>query len=128
ILLGIIPGGGGTQRLARLVGPSRAKKLILTGHQIDAQESLDWGLVDRIVAKDEVLDTALEFAGALAQGALLAQAAAKRAVDEGFEGTLEDGLSLEQELFAQVFETDDAKAGVTSFLENGPGKATFTGR
>jgi enoyl-CoA hydratase len=128
ILLGIIPGGGGTQRLARLVGPARAKKLVLTGHQIDAQEALEWGLVDRIVADDQVLDAALEFAAALAKGAVLAQAAAKRAIDEGYEGTLEDGLTLEQELFAQVFETDDAKIGVQSFLENGPGKATVTGR
>jgi enoyl-CoA hydratase len=128
ILLGIIPGGGGTQRLARLVGASRAKELILTGHQIDAQEALSWGLVDRVVPKADVLDAALEFSAALARGPLLAQAAAKRAVDEGLNGTLEDGLTLEQELFAQVFETDDAKIGVQSFLENGPGKATFTGR
>ncbi|MDQ1375216.1 MAG: hypothetical protein QOJ09_2554 [Actinomycetota bacterium] len=128
ILLGIIPGGGGTQRLARLVGASRAKELILTGHQIDAQEALSWGLVDRVVPKADVLDAALEFSAALARGPLLAQAAAKRAVDEGLDGTLEDGLTLEQELFAQVFETDDAKIGVQSFLENGPGKATFTGR
>jgi enoyl-CoA hydratase len=128
ILLGIIPGGGGTQRLARLVGSSRAKDMILTGRQVAADEALAWGLADKVVPKDQVLDAALEFAGALAAGPLLAQAACKRAIDEGLDGTLEAGLSLEQELFAQVFETEDAVTGVRSFLENGPGKATFSGR
>jgi enoyl-CoA hydratase/carnithine racemase len=128
ILLGIIPGGGGTQRLARLVGPSRAKDMILTGRQVAAEEALVWGLVDRVVPKAELLDDALEFAGALARGPLLAQASAKRAVDEGLEGTLEDGLSLEQELFADIFNTEDAVTGVKSFLEQGPGKASFSGR
>lgn len=128
ILLGIIPGGGGTQRLARLVGTARAKDLILTGRQIDAQESLSWGLADRVVPDDQVLAAALEFAAGLASGAVLAQAAAKRCIDEGYDGTLEAGLDLEQELFAQIFETEDAKTGVQSFLEQGPGKATFSGR
>jgi enoyl-CoA hydratase len=127
ILLGIIPGGGGTQRLARLVGPARAKDMILTGRQVAAEEALLWGLVDRVVPKAEVLDAALELAGSLASGAVLAAAAAKRAVDEGLEGTLEAGLDLEQELFADIFSTNDAAAGVQSFLEQGPGKATFTG-
>jgi enoyl-CoA hydratase len=128
ILLGIIPGGGGTQRLARLVGSSRAKDMILTGRQVAADEALAWGLADQVVPKAELIDTALEFAATLAKGPLLAQAACKRAIDEGLDGTLEDGLSLEQELFAQVFETEDATTGVKSFLEQGPGKATFSGR
>jgi enoyl-CoA hydratase/carnithine racemase len=128
ILLGIIPGGGGTQRLARLVGSSRAKDMILTGRQVGADEALAWGLADRIVAKDQLIDSALEFAATLARGPVLAQAACKRAIDEGLDGTLEDGLSVEQELFAQVFETEDAVTGVQSFLQNGPGKATFSGR
>ena len=127
ILLGIIPGGGGTQRLPRLIGTSRAKDMILTGRQVSADEALAWGLVDRVAQKEGVLDAALELAQSFARGPLQAHAAAKQAIDEGLEGTLSDGLELEQELFARIFETDDATAGVTSFLEQGPGKATFTG-
>ena len=128
ILLGIIPGGGGTQRLARLVGPSRAKDMILTGRQVGAEEALAWGLADKVVPKADLITTALEFAASLARGPVLAQAACKRAIDEGLDGSLEDGLSLEQELFADVFSTEDATTGVKSFLEQGPGKATFSGR
>jgi len=128
ILLGIIPGGGGTQRLPRLIGPGRAKDMILSGRQVGADEARSWGLVDRVAPKGGVIDAALELAASFARGPLQAQAAAKRAVDEGLEGTLHDGLRLEQELFARIFETDDAGIGVRSFLEHGPGKATFTGR
>ena len=128
ILLGIIPGGGGTQRLARLVGPGRAKDLVLTGRQVPAAEALAMGLVDEVVPAAEVLDRALARAAELARGALAAQAAAKAAIDAGLETTLEEGLRLEQDAFAEVFATDDAAIGVRSFLENGPGKATFTGR
>jgi enoyl-CoA hydratase/carnithine racemase len=128
IMLGIIPGGGGTQRLTRLVGASRAKDMILTGRQVDAQEALRIGLADRVVPPDEVLDSALALAGSLAAGAVVAQGLAKRAIDEGLDGSLVDGLGLEQDLFVEVFTTDDAAIGVKSFLEHGPGKATFTGR
>lgn len=128
ILLGIIPGGGGTQRLARLIGPARAKDLILTGRQVGAEESLRIGLADRVVADDAVLDEALSWAGELARGAVVAQGLAKQAVDGGLDRTLADGLSLEQDLFEDVFRTDDGVIGVKSFLESGPGKATFTGR
>ena len=128
ILLGIIPGGGGTQRLTRLVGASRAKDMILTGRQVDAEEALRIGLADRVVPNDQVLTTALELAASLAAGPVLAQALAKRAIDEGLDGTLAEGLSLEQDLFVDVFRTEDATTGVQSFLENGPGKATFSGR
>ncbi|HLK43126.1 MAG TPA: enoyl-CoA hydratase-related protein [Thermoleophilia bacterium] len=128
ILLGIIPGGGGTQRLARLVGPSRAKDLIFTGRQVPADEALRIGLVDRVVAGDALLDAALELAGSLASGALAAHALAKRAIDEGLDRALADGLALEREVFVDVFRTDDAGIGVRSFLDSGPGKAKFTGR
>jgi enoyl-CoA hydratase len=128
ILLGIIPGGGGTQRLARLVGPSRAKDIILTGRQVPASEALAIGLVDELVEPDQVLDRAIERAAGLAAGAVAAQALAKRAVDRGLDITLDGGLDLEQQLFVEVFGTDDAAIGVQSFLEHGPGKATFTGR
>ncbi|MFP3899783.1 MAG: enoyl-CoA hydratase/isomerase family protein [Acidimicrobiia bacterium] len=127
VLLGIIPGGGATQRLARLVGPSTAKGLILTGRQVAADEALRLGLVDEVVAPDELDDRVLSLAGELARGAVVAQGLAKRAIDRGLDGTLSDGLALEQDLFVEVFRTEDARAGVASFLEHGPGKATFTG-
>lgn len=128
ILLGIIPGGGGTQRLARLVGPSRAKDLILTGRQVGAEEAHAIGLVDEVVPPDDLHPRALELAAELARGPSAAQALAKRAVDDGLDRTLARGLDLEAELFVEVFGTDDARIGVQSFLEGGPGKASFTGR
>ena len=128
ILLGIIPGGGGTQRLPRLVGAARAKELIMTGRQVEAEEALRIGLVDEVVPAAEVQQRALDKAAELAKGAVVAQGYAKAAVDEGVETTLAWGIDREQELFQKVFETDDAAIGVRSFLEHGPGKATFTGR
>ena len=128
ILLGIIPGGGGTQRLARLVGPAAAKDLIFTGRQVHADEALAIGLVDEVVPADAVLERALEKAVALAAGATVAQGLAKRAIDRGLDITLNGGLDLEQQLFAEVFVTEDARIGVQSFLEHGPGHATFTGK
>jgi enoyl-CoA hydratase/carnithine racemase len=128
ILLGIIPGGGGTQRLTRLVGSSKAKELVLTGRQIGAEEALAIGLVDEVVAGRPVLDRALELAAEYARGPLVAQALTKRAIDEGLDLPLAEALRLEHELFVKVFESEDAEIGVSSFKENGPGKASFTGR
>jgi enoyl-CoA hydratase/carnithine racemase len=128
ILLGIIPGGGGTQRLARLVGPARAKDIILSGRQVKADEALAIGLVDRVVPAAAVLESALDWAAELAGGAVVAQGMAKRAIEEGLDGELAEGLALEQELFADVFGTEDAQIGVASFLANGPGRAVFVGR
>jgi enoyl-CoA hydratase/carnithine racemase len=128
ILLGIIPGGGGTQRLARLVGPARAKTLVLSGAAVRAAEALAIGLADEVVAPGEELTRALELAAGYARGAVVAQGLAKRAIDTGLDGSLDAGLALEQKLFVEVFATDDARVGVASFLEHGPGKATFTGR
>jgi len=128
ILLGIIPGGGGTQRLARLVGPSRAKDLILTGRQVGADEALAMGLVDRVVEPAELHDAALSYAAQLAAGARVAQGLAKHAIDRGLVTDLETGLQIEQEAFVEVFRSEDATIGVQSFLEHGPGQATFTGR
>jgi enoyl-CoA hydratase/carnithine racemase len=128
ITLGIIPGGGSTQRLARRVGPSRAKDLIFTGRQVQADEALRIGLVDRVVPAADVLDETLTWAGELARGPSVALALAKRAIDDGLETTLAGGLDIEHDLFTEVFRTDDAKAGVASFLDKGSGKATFRGR
>ncbi|HEY9559044.1 MAG TPA: enoyl-CoA hydratase-related protein [Acidimicrobiales bacterium] len=127
ILLGIIPGGGGTQRLARLVGPAKAKDLIFSGRQVRADEALAMGLVDEVVPHEQTTERAMAKAAELAAGAVVAQGLAKRAIDRGLDITLNGGLDLEQQLFADVFGTDDARIGVTSFLENGPGQATFTG-
>jgi enoyl-CoA hydratase/carnithine racemase len=128
ILLGIIPGGGGTQRLARLVGASRAKEMILTGRQVGAEEALRIGLVNEVVPNEQLHERALALAAELAAGAVVAQGLAKRAIDEGFDGPLSAGIELEQQLFAEVFVTEDAGIGVASFLEHGPGKASFVGR
>lgn len=128
VLLGIIPGGGGTQRLARLVGPSQAKAICLTGRQVAAAEALRIGLCDEVVAPDQLHERALELAGALAKGAMLAQAFTKAAIDGGLSGSLADGLAIELDLFARVFDTEDSQIGVKSFREHGPGKASFVGR
>ena len=128
ILLGIIPGGGGTQRLPRLVGPARAKDMILSGRQVGAEEAERIGLADRVVPAGEVLDTALAWGAELAKGAVVAQGLAKSAIDSGLSRSLAEGLTWEQDLFADVFATEDATTGVQSFLEHGPGKATFSGR
>jgi len=128
VLLGIMPGGGGTQRLPRLIGSSRAKDLIMTGRQVGADESISIGLVNRVVAPDDVLESALEWAGQLARGPLVAHGLAKWAVDTGLEGSLADGLGREQEAFSAVVRTEDAARGITSFAAHGPGQATFIGR
>ncbi len=128
ILLGIIPGGGGTQRLPRLIGPARAKEMILSGRQVRAEEALRIGLVDEVVAPDELATRARERAGEFARGAVLAQGLAKRAIDAGLDRTLADGLTIEQDQFAEVFTTHDAQVGVATFLEKGAGHATFEGR
>jgi enoyl-CoA hydratase/carnithine racemase len=128
ILLGVIPGAGGTQRLSRLVGPAKAKDLIFTGRHVGAEEALAIGLADAVVPDDEVYTTCVAMARKFAAGPPLALAAAKRAIDEGLELPIDEGLALESRLFAEMFGTEDQKIGMTSFLENGPGKARFTGR
>jgi len=128
ILLGVIPGAGGTQRLARLVGPAKAKDLVFTGRHVGAEEALEMGLADAVVPDAEVYGTAVAMARKFAAGPPLALAAAKRAVDEGLELPVDQGLELESRLFAGLFDTEDQRTGMRSFLENGPGKATFSGR
>lgn len=128
ILLGIIPGAGGTQRLPRLVGPSRAKEMIFTGRFVDAQEALRIGLVDRVVAPESVYDEAVALATTLAKGPGLALRAAKNAINRGLEVDLNTGLEIERMEFAQLFATADQKSGMDSFVANGPGKASFEGR
>jgi len=128
ILLGIIPGAGGTQRLTRLVGPSRAKDLIFSGRFVKADEALAIGLVDRVVPADQVYDEALTWARQFAGAATYALRAAKEAIDRGLEVDLETGLEIERQQFAALFATEDRATGMTSFVESGPGKARFQGR
>ncbi|MET0468661.1 MAG: enoyl-CoA hydratase-related protein [Aeromicrobium sp.] len=127
MLLGIIPGAGGTQRLSRLVGPAKAKDLIFTGRFIGADEALAIGLVDALHPADEVYTQAVAWAAQFVGGPALALRAAKSAIDRGLEVDLQTGLEIERVEFAGLFATDDRTAGMTSFVENGPGKATFTG-
>ncbi len=127
-LLGVVPGGGGTQRLPRLIGSSRAKELIFTGRQVGAEEALSIGLVNRVVAPDFVLESSLAWAAELARGPVVAHALAKNAVDRGLEGSLAEGLAIEREAFVAAARTEDAARGIASFAQHGPGKATFVGR
>jgi enoyl-CoA hydratase/carnithine racemase len=127
VLLGVIPGLGGSQRLPRLVGPSRAKDMILTGRYVGAEEARSFGLADRVVADDAVYDEALALARQFATGAPLALAAAKRAVNQGLEVDIATGCQIERLEFAGLFASDDRRIGMESFLAEGAGKAAFTG-
>ena len=128
ILLGVIPGAGGTQRLPRLIGPARAKDIIFTGRFVGADEAHAIGLVDRVVPDAEVFDAALALVKRYAGGPALALRAAKQAIDDGLGVDLATGLEIERLNFSGLFATEDQRTGMRSFIENGPGKATFTGR
>lgn len=128
ILLGVIPGAGGTQRLARLVGASKAKDLIFTGRFIDANEALAIGLVDEVVEPDQVYATARERMSRYVGGPAYALRAAKEAIDRGLDGDLDTGLARESMLFAGLFATKDREIGMSSFVKEGPGKAKFEGK
>jgi enoyl-CoA hydratase/carnithine racemase len=125
VLLGILPGSGGTQRLTRLIGPSVTKDLLMSGRQVSAPEALSLGLVNRVLPADEVYPTALEYAQTLAAGPRFAVRAIKEAVDHGGDGSLATGLALERNLLAGLFATADRAEGMASFLRDGPGKARF---
>jgi enoyl-CoA hydratase/carnithine racemase len=128
ILLGVIPGAGGTQRLPRLVGPARAKDIVYTGRFVGAAEALAIGLVDRVVPDAEVFPAARELVARYATGPAIALRAAKQAIDHGLEVDLDTGLEIELLNFCGLFATEDQRTGMRSFVENGPGKATFAGR
>lgn len=128
IQLGIIPGAGGTQRLPRLVGPSKAKDLVFTGRLVAAAEAEGMGLVDRVVASGEAYGAAAEWARQFVGGPAQALRAAKQALDRGLEVDLDTGLEIERLHFSALFATEDQRIGMRSFLDNGPGKARFTGR
>ncbi len=116
ILLGIIPGAGGTQRLARIVGPQRCKELCMTGRHVAAEEALAIGLADKVAADDAVLDLAMEDARAFAQGPTIAYAAIKNAIRIGYDLPLSGGIGIEAEQFGGTFRSKDARIGVAAFL------------
>jgi enoyl-CoA hydratase/carnithine racemase len=127
ILLGIIPGGGGTQRLTRLVGVTKSKEISYSGRMVPAEEALEIGLVSAVHPDDEVLDKAVEMVAAYADGPA-ALANVKKAIMDGLHVSLEEAVAIERREFVNSFQTDDAVIGIKSFLENGPGKASFTGK
>ncbi len=124
INLGIIPGSGGTQRLSRLVGPSKAKQLIFTGEIIDAKRALDLGLVDMVVRHDQLMDEAKKIAFTIASKPKIALALSKSAINRGLDMDLRTALNYEIECFAQCFTTEDQKEGMRAFLERR--RADFT--
>ena len=126
ILLGLIPGAGGTQRLTRLVGITKAKEIVYTGRTVDADEALAIGLVSAVHPDDEVIERAVELAAGYARGPA-ALRHAKRAVMDGLHLPLDEALAVERREFIETFQSDDAVIGIRSFQERGPGKATFTG-
>lgn len=128
ILLGVIPGAGGTQRLPRLVGTGRAKDIIYSGRFVSADEALAIGLVNEVVPAGEVYSRAVALAERYAQGPAVALMAAKLAIQNGMQVDMATGLLLERQAFAALFASEDQKIGMSSFLEKGPGKAEFVGR
>jgi enoyl-CoA hydratase/carnithine racemase len=126
ITLGIIPGGGGTQRLPRLVNPAVAAKLILLGERINAEEAAKIGLVDKVVSLNCLEDEVREFAIKLIKMPSMAIRAAKRAIHMGLNTSLKEGLQIEQDLFCMLFGTEDQKEGIGAFLKKR--KPVFKGR
>lgn len=127
ILLGLIPGGGGSVRLPRLVGLARAKELIYSGRMVDADEAVEIGLAQLQAPADETYEEACRLAARYAEGPY-ALALAKRMLEDGTELPIDQALRMERDLFAAAFASDDADTGIASFLEHGPGRASFDGR
>jgi enoyl-CoA hydratase/carnithine racemase len=128
ILLGVIPGAGGTQRLARLIGPAKAKDLIFTGRIVDAAEALRLGFVDRVVPAADVYTEAMAWAAQFVGGPAVALRAAKETIDAGLSTDLASALGIERAAFAQLFGTEDRAIGMQFFVDKGVGKPPFRGR
>lgn len=117
IKLGIFPGAGGTQRLPRTVGKAKALEMILTGEFLSAQEALMWGIVNKVVPQESVMDEARALAEKIVSKGQVAVNAAMEVVIEGLKGDLQRGLELEAQYFAKLCETEDMKEGMAAFLE-----------
>lgn len=122
VTLGVIPGSGGTQRLPRLIGPSRAKMLMFSGESLGAEAALGLGLVDMVFPAATMMEEALAYAAGIARQAPLALEHIKRAVNEGMQMDLDRGLLLESALFSQLYGTEDQKEAMAAFLEKRPHK------
>jgi enoyl-CoA hydratase/carnithine racemase len=128
ILLGVIPGAGGTQRMPRLVGVGRAKEIIYSGRFVKAEEALAIGLVNEVVPAADVYQHAQKRAARYAAGPTVALMAAKQVIQNGVDADMTTGLLLERQGFAALFATEDQKVGMETFAKEGPGKAKFVGR
>ena len=128
ILLGVMPGAGGSQRLPRLVGGGRAKEIIFTGRFVAAAEACEMGLVNRVEPADGVYEAAVKLAERLSAGPPIALRMAKQAIDRGMQTDITSGLVIERQAFSALFATEDQQMGMESFVQNGPGKALFKGR
>lgn len=117
IKLGLLPGGGGTQRLPRLVGPMRAKELLLTGRMMTAQQAVEYGAALEVCAPDELMPRAIDLAGELARQAPIALSEGKRVIDDGLDAALSSGLTFEQRVLGGLFATEDGKEGIAAFIE-----------
>jgi enoyl-CoA hydratase/carnithine racemase len=126
ITLGIIPGGGGTQRLPRLVNLGAAARMILLGEMIKAKEAEEIGLVDKVVSLDELENETQKWVAKLKKQPALAVRAAKTAMRKGMSTSLKEGLQIEQDLFCMLFGTEDQKEGMAAFMEKR--KALFKGK
>jgi enoyl-CoA hydratase len=126
VTIGVIPGAGGTQRLTRAVGKALAMEMILNNRMLSAQEALQHGLVNRVVPVDTYLDEALKLAEEIASRAPLAVRAAKKMIDQVYERTLAEGLSVEKQEFYNLFATEDQKEGMKAFAEKR--KPNWTGK
>jgi enoyl-CoA hydratase len=126
VKLGLIPGGGGTQRLSRVAGTRLAKEAVVTGRFYDAAELHARGVVSRVCSPEELLPSVLETAEQVARNAPLAVRAAKRVIDQGAEASLDLALTLEQQALSALYRTHDATEGVAAFLEKR--EPTFTGQ
>ncbi len=120
VKLGIIPGGGGTQRLTRLIGKGRAKDLILTGRRLNAAEGFSFGVVNRLAPEGRLLETTLSLADAIVENAPIAVGAAKHAIDEGANLELDAALALELQKYELVLKTEDRQEGLRAFAEKRP--------
>ena len=120
INLGLLPGGGGTQRLTRLVGRTRVKEIVMTGRRISPQEALAMGFVNRVVPGPQVLDVTLDYARQIAEKPPLAIRLAKRLINEGTDASLVAALDYEQVVLAGLFTTEDGREGIRAFVEKRP--------
>jgi enoyl-CoA hydratase len=126
VTLGVIPGFGGTQNLARLIGPNKARELIFSGKLLSAQQASEWGIVNAVFPAEELVAKVMEIAQAIARNGMIAVASAKDAIVNGLNMGREDGLRYESSLFANLFSTEDQKEGMQAFITKR--KAEFKGR